>query len=110
MVVGAALRAACVAPANLPSLLTLLLALDRRHTPPLLASCGWLRSWDARHTPDERARRAQSRILFKSGINHKLFGHLKQQQTVANSLYMHTTFDHCMCELLPHFDPFGPFF
>ena len=40
MVVGAA-------PANLPSLLTLLLALDRRHTPPLLAGCGWLRSWDA---------------------------------------------------------------
>ena len=35
------------APANLPSLLTLLLALDRRHTPPLLAGCGWLRSWDA---------------------------------------------------------------
>ena len=25
----------------------LLLALDCRHTPPLLAGCGWLRSWDA---------------------------------------------------------------
>ena len=35
------------ARANLPSLLTLLLALDCRHTPPLLAGCGWLRSWDA---------------------------------------------------------------
>ena len=26
----------------------MLLALDRRHTPPLLAGCGWLRSWYAR--------------------------------------------------------------